>query len=74
MAVKNENKDCRVPFKVDMLSRNQAVRYAHIIITKSGKRYTVEIPDNVRFRFASVVRWLSTDESQENIAKMIREG
>jgi len=69
MAVINENKDSRIPFKVDMLSRNRSVKYAHIIITKSGKRYTVEIPDKVRFRFASVVKWLSTDESQENMAK-----
>ena len=71
MAAITENKECKVPFKVDVLSRHGSDRVAHIVLTKSGTHVSALIPKDVRYAFGSVVRWLSTDEAQNELIRAL---
>lgn len=59
--------DCKIPFRIDWLSRYRGCKYCGIKLENNYVISYAEIPEYIRYGFAPAIRYFKTDEGQEKI-------
>lgn len=61
--------DCEIPFKLDYLCKRGTIKYCGIILQDGRKIGYINIPSEVRFGNAPFIRYLKTEEGQDEIKR-----